>query len=72
MDTTIQELKISVAKIEHSLATANAHLERIEEKVCDIERQYSDTRVDVGKLEVKTGLLSSVLGALAGFFSSKL
>lgn len=68
----IQDLKLSIAKIEIALETANTHLEKIEEKVTSMEHQNVETRVNVGKLEAKTGFISSVVGALAGFFSARL
>lgn len=72
MGKYVYNLKISMSRIEHSIETANEHLKKIEEKISEIERQNVSTQVNVGKLEAKTGLISTVLGSLAGYFSGKI
>lgn len=73
-----EQRKASEAKTSEALAVLSvqiAHLSQklddIKEKILEMEKTSVDTRVAVGKLEIKNATLATLAGTVTGYLSSK-
>lgn len=70
-DGELEKLRLILAEIRADIKSIEHRLKDIKEKVDDIDKESIETRIAVGKLEVKNAGIATILGAITGFFSSK-
>lgn len=58
-DTTLTELRLLLEHLQKQADRNGAKLD-------DIDAKLTDARIAIGKLEVKNGLIASILGAFSG------
>ena len=72
MACDMSNIALSMARLETLMCQTTKHLEDTRVQLSCINEKQVELRVAVGKLEVKNGLIATILGGVSGLIGTKL
>ena len=69
---TASFLASTLAEIRTDLKSINVNVQEVKEKLVEVEKELTNARISIGKLEIKNAALATIAGTITGFFGGKL
>lgn len=71
INAQLSAIAVSLAETSASMKALDELIRRADERLTRIEEKSVETRIAVGKLEAKNGIIATITGAISGIISSK-